>query len=427
MKRKITALIIAAVMILSLGACAGTKHAMTISGEEIRAGEFIYMQISASQEAADMFMDLNPDVNIYAEGFSFFEQEIDGKIFSNWVNDRAIETLKEMAVVRQMFGGLGLEISADDELDARRSVDIIWANSDIRASAGLDFDTLGDFYEDIGVGKESLVSIILNSMMEEQLFTGLYGENGTEEVSRDEIVSYFEENFVRYRVLEISLSDLEWYEVIELEDMALDFASRLSAGESFITLVYEYEDYLTERDHAHDEFNETYDEEQLPGDEEFTGDGEFISDEFIIDGHPDNDWLFAAESEEITDEITDETPEEIMELDIDFDREFDRLEKIGEPSFLTESEQEFLLAMPMNTAAVYADEEYILVLHLLPVLEREDWIELHLDALLVDMKSDEMQEKIKAGMNALDVVLNEAAIRRYKPETAAKRLLQPWL
>jgi hypothetical protein len=107
--------------------------------------------------------------------------------------------------------------------------------------------------------------------------------------------------------------------------------------------------------------------------------------------------------------------------------EYDRLEKIGAPSQFGDEWQALLLSMEMHSASLFRTETDIFILVLMPILERQDWLNWYLSELLIEMKADEMQERIAARADTLDTVLNAAAIRRYKPERAARLLLQPWL
>ncbi|MCL2638309.1 MAG: hypothetical protein FWD48_08040 [Oscillospiraceae bacterium] len=409
---KITAIIIAAVMILSLGACADTRHAMLVNGEELRAGVYIYLQLTAAHEASEKFTQDNPDADIFEEGFNFFSQTVDGKSFSDWTNDRALELITEKTAVKLMFDELGFTISSDEELAVRRNVENLWGNTDPLYN-NFNHDTWGDFYESIGVGKESLVEVVMYGLMEERVFLGIFGEDGTEPAAQSEINSFFEENFVRYRVIRMETIGLDDIQLREIDAMAADFADRLNAGETYLSLLYEYEDYVTARDHAHDE--DIWDRDW---DEQLTIEGPDYDEE-------------AVNEEEETDVGGDVPDDPIEETEIVIDptsfNDFDRLERIGGYSYLHDYGQEFLLTMEMNTAAVHFDENDTYVLQLLPILEREDWILENSEFLLFEMLEDEFANRVSAKANTIPVVLNEAAIKRYKPETAAKRLLQPWL
>jgi hypothetical protein len=390
MKKKIIAIIIAAMMVLGLSACADTRHALTVNGEEIRSGVFIYMQISAANEAVEKFMEFNPDAEIFEAGFDFFNQTIEDRSFDDWINDRTVGIIKEMAAVRLIFEDMELLISPEEELEMRRNIDGMWAAS---TEGMTDFATWGEFYEDIGVGKESVLFIALNNVMEERVFYGIFGEGGTEEVTPGEISEYFEQNFLRYRPIRMSTAGLDDIQVLELELMAIDFADRLNSGESFLKLQYEYEDFVWQRDNDFEDFN--FDDEINDGDDEINDDDEYIPEDPFPNPNDYND--------------------------------FDRLEKIGAPSQFGEEWQEFLLGMEMHVAAAFMASEDIIVLTRLPILDRQDWLDWYSYELLVEMKEDDMQGRINAKAGSLDVVLNDAAIRRYKPKRAAGTLIQPWV
>jgi len=86
-------------------------------------------------------------------------------------------------------------------------------------------------------------------------------------------------------------------------------------------------------------------------------------------------------------------------------------------SLLTESQHAMLFAMEIDTAEVDYGEDIILVFQRLDVAERDDWFVEVRDSLIYDLRGDEFEEKLAVRAGGLVVVLNEAAIRRYRPET----------
>jgi hypothetical protein len=390
MRKKITAIIIAAVMILGLSACADTRYALTIDSQQIRAGEYIYLQILAAQEAAGKFMEENPDF-AWEEGFDFFMQTVEGVPFGDWINNRAVENLTEIAAVRQMFAELELELSDEDELQVRRFTEEEWQQG-------------SEFFEEKGIGKESLASIILGEFERSMVFFAIFGEGGTEAVEQEEINSHFEDNFVRFRAITMSFEGLGDAQIIELESMAEDFVTRLNAGESYLRLLYEYEDFVAGLESFYDfdvwddaqwedYHNEQFDEKIASGEEVYS-DGMIQEEEIIEEDFIDHESL----------------------------NDFDILQEIGAPpshwEHLPEHVLDFLLTIPMNTADSYDDMDFVYILIPLPILEREDWLEWYRESLVVELREEEMERRIAAKADALNVVLNEAAIRRYKPENA---------
>jgi len=370
MKTKIPAIIMAAIMILSLAACADTRHALTVNGQEIRAGEFIYMQITAANEVSANYLEAHPDVNIFESGFNLFEQEWDGRSFSTRINDRAIELLREVAATALLFEELGLSLTAENLQDARRYTESFWDSSDGLQNFNIG-NTWGEFYESVGIGKESHTAIMLSGMKEQELFFAIYGEEGSEPVSEEEITAFAVNNFTRFRMINMSLENLSEDSIPVVEEMAEDFARRFEAGTPYMTLITEYNNFL---------------------DYNFLG----FEDDYWFDDY-----------EELL--VEDQNQYDIIERTDNLHAEF----------------QSFISNIALNTAEVYSDEHGFFVIYKLDMLDRPDWIELERNQILLEMKGDEMIERIAAKAATVDVVLNDAAIARYTPERAAGSFLQP--
>jgi len=446
MKTRITAIIIAAAMILGLSACADTRSALTMNGDEVRAGEYIYMQIQAAQEGAALFREANPEVDFFAADFNYFNQTLDGKRFSNWVNDRAVEMLKEYKAGEMLFKELGLVITSDEELAIRYSVESFWAtgNEDNALGRhGLTYDTWGEFYEDIGIGKDSLASILTYGLMIDRAFMGLYSAEGTEPVEQEEIEAMIVEQYARFRMIEIDLVNINPENTLVLSEeeyleMATEFAAMLNDGENFSNVYDEYMFFIYLRDFAEeddpflDDYNDIFggDEEEPPvdGDEE----------EPLVDGDEEEPLVDGDEEEPPVDGDEEEAPVDAAgEHDHNHDHihddpffnperdlGFDAVENKGFPWNLPADANAFLFEMQVGTAAVFRslEKESIYVLQRLDILEREDWFdEETLENMLFELKEDEMQERLDAKAALVTVVLNDTAIRRYKPETAVKR------
>ncbi|MCL2018146.1 MAG: hypothetical protein FWG70_00160 [Oscillospiraceae bacterium] len=407
MKTRITAIITAVTMlfgVIGLSACADTRNALTADGEQIRAGEYIYEQIRAAQEGADMFNRDNPEVDVYDENFDYFKHaSIDGKAFGDWVNDRTVEILRERRVAEIMFGELGLSLTMDDEIFIRNSVESFRGSNEDLNRYSLDYGTWGEFYEDIGVGRESLTAIFTNDLMLERVFEAIYGENGTQEVSREEIDALLTADYARFRMIEGMDGELSEEQLQELESTLEGYAARLNEGESFTAIYNSYSSYVNMRDEGFEEDTDDYGSDAgdgVPTEEPTDPEAEPESDE------PDFDGWEAAD-----------------------DNLHDLAEKRDSFYYIPPDVTAFLFDMEINTAAIFRSEDFeaTYLLQRLDVLEREDWFnEDVIKSLLLELKGDEMREKISVRADSVAITLNDAAIKRYKPETAAKRgLLQP--
>jgi hypothetical protein len=222
------------------------------------------------------------------------------------------------------------------------------------------------------------------------LFLGIFGAEGSEPVSEEAIREFALENYVRVRLIEMAYADADYFEIDTIDNMADSFADRFEAGVSYLTLYYEYIDYIEEGIFS---FNDSFDDF-----DDFDGFDDFNN----TDDEPADNVLF-----------------------IDYELEFDIIERIDN---LLPDLQDFITELPVNKAGVFRNADGAFVIYRLDLLEREDWLEAENTQILFELKGDEMQERIAERLGgSVNVVLNEAALRRYKPERAAKRFLQPWL
>jgi len=393
MKTKSAALFLAASMllgfigILGLSGCADTTYALSVSGTEVKAGEYIYAQLEAAQEAVSKFKEENPDTDVSDSAFDYFKQELEGKKFTDWVNDSAVDVCRERMACAELFDELGLTLTADDETEIRNNVESFWANTDI-ASAGVgNYGTLGEFFESSGIGKASLSTVLTYQKKKEKVFHAYFDADGIEAVSESELRAKMAEEYARFRAIPIYLSDGEGNAITseeglkEIDGLAQSYVERLSAGESFVVVQNDYSEYV-------DSLTPVAEEEET-GETAETTDGE----EAAVDA----------------------------EAEAETDNDYDLAEKKGSPYYLTETEQEFLFGMDANTAAVYKGDTYYYVIQRLDINEREDWFENISESLLHEIKDATMIEKIRERADLVNVTLNQAAIKRYKPQTIAKK------
>ena len=394
MKKKITAFTLAAAIIigvLGLSGCADTKIALTVAGTEMLAGEYIRAQLSAAQSAADKFREENPDADIYEESFDFFAQKIEDKSFADWVNEEALKFCSDRKAAALLFDELELTLTDEQEREIRLYVENLWQSSDSMADAGLSENTWGEFFESVGVGKESTVNVLTYENKMEKVFHAYYDPDGIEGVPESEMKAKLTDEYARFRMLRLYY-DEEVIDNKQLEETAAGYADKLNAGESFIAVRNEFYDFFDSL--YAEEAEESEEPEELPEESDY---------------------------EEAENENT-ENEEDILEItEEEDDNSEDLAEKLGSPYYLDEDGQEFLFSMNINTAAIYKTEDACYVLQRLDISEREDWFENIKESLLHEMKGEDFKNMIREKGQALATNINDAAIKRYKPQTIAKK------
>lgn len=244
--KKSTAFIAAAAMALSLSSCGkDTTWGAEIDGEQLRAGIMIYFQSSAVSEAM-AFMpetDTTPaadgETTTTAESVSVLDITIEDKPAREWINDKAVQSMREYAAVEKKFDELGLTFENKEEDRLNIVVDQMW-------------EYFGEYYEELGVSRQSYYDVGLNSEKRTAIFNHYYGEGGEKAVPEDEITSYLTENNARVKFISMPLKDGEGNLLksdgkAELKTMVEGYIEKIKSGEaSFEDIQKEYNKYYSD-------------------------------------------------------------------------------------------------------------------------------------------------------------------------------------
>jgi len=410
MKKKLSALILAAALLLTMTGCykinnpfADTSYAMVIDGQRVPAGVYIYCQYEASSDAAEKLRELYPsdqypDANPDAEGFDYSKYPIDGKPYLDWIRDRAVFLTARLYAADKLFAERGLSFTEEEQQTIKTNIGNRWETDWLYDMYGeyvqyfgdREKETYAEMYTKAGISKESfsLASTLLAK--EDKIYESMYGADGTDAVPDAEWRKVLQEDYVRYRKISMSIKDgdgvdLPAEDLAELEKLGKDYTARLAEGESFTAIKEEYQTYL-------DEKAETSEEEEISEEEAEIAEEEEISEEE------------AAEAEEETGEAEEEADENKNDYITKNDGEDEIVKKVAE--------------MELNKPEFYKTETEYCVLVRLDIMEREDLYDRFRENIVYDLKYDGFKEMLGEKADALltsEVKLNDAAIKRYDP------------
>lgn len=244
--KKSTAFIAAAAMALSMSSCGkDTTWGAEIDGQQLRAGIMIYFQSSAVSEAMAFMPDTDTtpaadgETTTTAESVSVLDITIEDKPAREWINDKAVQSMREYAAVEKKFDELGLAFENNEEDRLNIVVDQMW-------------EYFGEYYEELGVSRQSYYDVGLNSEKRTAIFNYYYGEGGEKAVPEDDIVSYLTENNARIKYISMPLKDgegnlLKSEGKAELKTMAEGYIDRLEASSAtFEEIQTEYNKYYAD-------------------------------------------------------------------------------------------------------------------------------------------------------------------------------------
>ena len=192
---------LAALLILSLalaGCGYNPESVMTIGGEAVPAGRWLYLQMSAVSEAVTELDDVT------VNGLDVLEHDINGVSARDWVRDKTIESCKRYSFIENEFERLGLAYETSELDSMKYSTQYTW-----------DYYGIKDIYEQNGISYDSFFAVYLNRMKETKVLEKLFSEGGELAISPEDKQTYFNENFAQYEYFKLPENDASGFNMLE--------------------------------------------------------------------------------------------------------------------------------------------------------------------------------------------------------------------
>lgn len=233
--RKITAILLCAVMAALLFTACHKKDeiAVTIGDYKFTAGYYacalVYADTEARRKVSEEFEEAGKDT----EDIDYMKQKVEGEEFEKWVKNKAIDILKETAGYMALCKENKFELSDSEKQTAENYVKNYW-------------DSYGysEMFVNNGVSRETFLKFSTESYYAQVYFDHVYGAEGTNPVSEEDIKKALEENFVLANKLEISKTDGTEEEIAERTEMAKTYLERLNNGTPFSEVYVAYDELL---------------------------------------------------------------------------------------------------------------------------------------------------------------------------------------
>ena len=456
---KIIAFILSAALIFAFAGCGtNTRYIATVNGEGIAAGVYIINQYYAAREAQGKFFEAYPeedypDIDFWAVGFNHDEYQIEGVKYSEWVNNRALELTAKTYAIEEMFKARGLSFTAEELAEYNTEITKRWNEDmdkdqidefyemygdmayDFAMQLGLGGLTWAQFFEEKGVGKESFAFLTMGDRRAAAIFESIYGPDGTNPVPDNVWKSIFEEEYVRFNLLEVKLvdDDGEEFEKERTEKLKIFVQEQLELIENGGTFAASQQAFYFFNtgmggDNIFDlDIDDLYwdDEDEEYGDEE-ENDADSDEDESSDEDENETDSEESNEDDEESDEdsgtesasgLTEEEEDfnEAMLRGVDVQNEI--IIKIAD--IQNEDIAAFLKELDFDTPAVFESETAHYIFMKYNVLEREEIFDEYREAITFDLKINEFDDMLNnKGKELLEsdaFVVNQKAFERYSP------------
>lgn len=334
-KKRIAAALCAASLAVSLTACADTTYICKAQDYSVKAGVYIYYVISQLNNQAYTYYYKNGKQaeDIVGEPYG------DGTMtVGEYAQESAYDSCKRIIAAEMKFDEMGLKLTQDD-------IDSIDANVDKYWDA--------EYYESMGIAKESLRQVQMSGAMLDKIFLAYYDEGGIQEVSDADIDKHLTDNYVRFKLISIAIEkDNEAGAKTKAEEY-----KRLAAEKSFDEII---EDYKSSKKTDKDESDKQETEEEID------------NNVFV------NKKSSAYSSNKVVKYIDEK--------------------------------------MKNDTVDIYSDDNYWYVIQKLDVLGYDDYVEDNKNALLNEMKSSEFDGMVDEWVEDCGIIKNDKSFSRYNAD-----------
>lgn len=399
--KKLVAAICAVAITLSVAGCADVSTIGSIDDQTINAGIYLLYEqsaISEAQQEVDDQLTAMGTSSSKIENFSYYNYNVQDKTFSQYVQDRTLEQVKQYVAIQKKFEELGLTLTDEEKSEVTTSAKKMW-DTEITYYGYSTGTTYGQNYENAGISRKSYEAVQLVNKMSNKVFDAYYEENGISATDEKDIATYFYDNYGRFQIIQVSLTEGNGDKITTDEgkkakkEQAQGYVDRILAGEDYDTVYHEYEDLVAK--------------EKAEAEAESNSGNSSVSSE--------SSSTVSSTSETASDDTTSSTTSDSEEENHDHEFLLSKTDTSPSEEFI-----KWAFELETGKGGVYEDDSVYYAVVRCDIKEREDWLTKNHSDILHLMKDDEYEDMLNETAKDYALDLNNDALNKYKPENLKK-------
>lgn len=210
MMKKMIAIVLVSLMALSFCACHKKDEiAVTVGDVEFTSAYYMCALINADMEAQSLVYEGLSEEEQAAE-IDYYSHKVEDTDYVEWVENRALENLKEIAAYKILCKENELTIDEETQSYVEQYTEYYWTS--------YGYSTL---FEPNGVSKTTYTNYSLDATYSSLYFDHLYAEGGEKEITADEMSKAIAESFVLADTISTTFTTDDGTEMTEDEIAAL--------------------------------------------------------------------------------------------------------------------------------------------------------------------------------------------------------------
>lgn len=252
---------------LTIGGTA--KTAATIGDTTLSTGEYLaylYNSFYNIYYSQGLYQYAQYGYDVWSQEYTYGEGDDAQKVkFDEYLRLSAQDAAVRQVALRQLMEKYNISWNADEQKELETNLENVKADS----------------YLSLGINKDNFVKVTKElSLNETSLFYGLYGEGGQREMSEADRKTYFDENYLSYKMISVSLTDSSGSEMTddakkEVTDQLEGYLAEYNKSGNFDAVIDAY-------NHAQEEDQDHEHEASKDEDNRKNIDGKTASDEELV-------------------------------------------------------------------------------------------------------------------------------------------------
>ena len=243
--KKISALVLVCLLAISAVGCHKKNEiAVKADGFQFTSAYYMFALINAKAEAQSKVNEELTDEEKQKE-VDYFSKKIDGKKFADWVENRALEIVKENATYKSLCKKADLKLDDETKQNAESYAAYYWQNG------------YSQYFEPNGVSQATYTEYTVDSYYSSLYFEHLYGKDGEKEIPAADVDNKVYDTFITANLLDVTFNEETDEEKAEIENKLNGYAEQLKNKSATFEKIYKEYNGITEENETEDTGDDT--------------------------------------------------------------------------------------------------------------------------------------------------------------------------
>ncbi|MBE6781243.1 MAG: hypothetical protein E7540_00745 [Ruminococcaceae bacterium] len=227
--KKTVAILLTAVFVFSLSACHPKDEVAISSGDyKITSAMYSYYLVMADADAKQL-INSSDKYDTKADGFKYIDQTIEGKKYTDYVKEKALESCLRYITIAKLCDEADLELEDDKVEEWKGTAQYYWNYA------------YGAVFAQNGIAYSTYEKILLNEALYNAYFDYLYLEGGEKEMAKADIQKNLDSHYSAVYIITHDYSDQDEPDLDKIKQDLEKYKKLFEKGKTYDEVKAEYD------------------------------------------------------------------------------------------------------------------------------------------------------------------------------------------